>query len=271
MAIIFKHYKNLNLFLLVLYLSIFLFLPIVNLIVIVFKISFKDIFIIATNPVALYSYLLTLKLSFVATVLNIIFGSCIAYLLTYFTFWGKDFIDICVDIPLALPTSLAGLAFYKTYNPNSTIAQILNLVFRIQLVYSPIAVIVVMTFVSLPFVIRSLQPILLELDANKELKEIAWCLGANSWQTFCFVIFPYIRPSLITGAVLSFARAIGEYGSIIIVSSNLPYKDLVTSVLIAQKLEQYDYKSATVIGSIMLSVSILILLIVNLLNPSKYD
>nr|WDA99334.1 sulfate transport system permease protein [Galdieria yellowstonensis]WDA99524.1 sulfate transport system permease protein [Galdieria yellowstonensis] len=271
MSSLFKYFKNLNPLLLIIYFSIILFLPLLNLILNVFKLPLNQILAIATNPVALSAYFLTLKLSLIATLINICFGSCIAYVLTYICFWGKSFIDILIDIPIALPTSLAGFAFYRAYQTDSSLSKIFNKIFKLQLIYSPSAIIMVMVFVSIPFVIRNLQPILLELDSKKEIKESAICLGANSWQIFLFIIFPYIKKSLLTGAVLSFARSIGEFGSIIIISSNLPYKDLVVSVLIAQKLEQYDYQSATVIGTIMLFISLFILSVLNLLDRSSYD
>jgi sulfate transport system permease protein len=265
------NFKILNPLLLIIYFGIVLFLPILNLILNVFKLPLNQILNMATNPVALSAYCLTLKLSLVATLINICFGSCIAYVLTYISFVGKSFIDILIDIPIALPTSLAGLAFYRTYQTDSILSKVVNKIIKVQLIYSPSAIIMVMIFVSLPFVIRNLQPIFLELDSKKELKESALCLGANSWQIFRFVIFPYIKRSLITGAILSFARSIGEFGSIIIISSNLPYKDLVVSVLIAQKLEQYDYQSASVIGMIMLFISLFILLILKILDRYSYD
>nr|UNJ16114.1 sulfate transport protein [Galdieria sp.]WDA99661.1 sulfate transport system permease protein [Galdieria sulphuraria] len=267
----FKYVKILNPLLLVIYFSIVLVLPILNLILNIFKLPLNQIFTIATNPVALSAYYLTLKLALVASLINICFGSCIAYVLTYISFWGKSFIDLLIDIPIALPTSLAGLAFYRTYQTDSILSKIFSKIFKFQLIYSPSGIVMVMIFVSLPFAIRNLQPILLELDSNKEIQESARCLGANSWQIFLFVIFPYIKGSLITGSVLSFARSIGEFGSIIIISSNLPYKDLVVSVLIAQKLEQYDYQSATVIGTIMLFISVFVLLVLNILDRSSYD
>ncbi|BDE17644.1 sulfate transport system permease protein (chloroplast) [Galdieria partita] len=263
----FRYFTTLNPLLLIIYFSTVLFLPILNLILNVFKLPLNQILTIATNPVALSAYYLTLKLSLIATLINLCFGSCIAYVLTYISFWGKSFIDILIDIPIALPTSLAGLAFYRTYQTDSILFKIVKL----QLIHSPSAIIMVMIFVSLPFIIRNLQPILLELDSKKEIQESAICLGANSWQIFLFVIFPYIKRSLITGSILSFARSIAEFGSVIIISSNLPYKDLVVSVLIAQKLEQYDYQSATVIGTIMLFISLFILLMLNLLDRSSYD
>nr|AYD72540.1 sulfate ABC transporter protein [Halicoryne sp. HV04044] len=238
-------------------------LPITTLLVNSGYLLFDDFFFRATQPVALFSYWTTFLLAFLSCICNSIFGFILAWVLVRYKFPTKNFIDICIDLPFALPTSVAGLTFLTIYNQQGWLGFFLSRL-GIQVVYTKLAIFLAMTFVSFPFVIRSIQPILQNFE--KELEEISWSLGASSFNTFRLIIFPNLFSALITGMTLSLSRAIGEYGSIAIVSSNFPFKDLVVPVLIFQYLEQYDYTSATVIGTVVLLLSLIILIFLNFLQ-----
>lgn len=222
-----------------------------------------DFFYIATQPMAIFSYQTTLLAALIATIANAIFGLILAWILCRYDFPGKRVLDIAIDLPFALPTSVAGLTLSNIYGDKGVIGAIFNY-YNVKLTFNFYGIIIAMIFVSFPFMVRTLQPVIQEIE--KELEEAAWALGASSWQTFWLIIFPPLIPAIFTGIALAFSRAIGEYGSIVIISSNIPYQDLTTSVLIAQKLEQYDYKSATIIGTVILFISFFILLIINLLQ-----
>ena len=173
---------------------------------------------------------------------------------------GKKLLDAAVDLPFALPTSVAGLTLATVYGTQGWIGQRLSQL-GVQVLFSRLGVAVAMVFVSFPFVVRTLQPVLQDLEL--ELEEVAWSLGASPWKTFCRVLLPSLLPALVTGMTLAFSRAIGEYGSIVIVSSNMPLKDLIAPVLIFQNLEQYEHTGATVIGTVVLLISLVLLLGVN--------
>ena len=187
--------------------------------------------------------------------------------MTRYSFWGIKFIDAAVDLPFALPTSVAGLTLATVYGDQGWIGSIFNL-FGLQIVFTKLGVLLAMIFVSFPFVIRTLQPVLQEVEQS--LEEAAWSLGASSWETFCKVILPTLWPAIFTGFTLSFSRALGEFGSIVMISSNLPFKDLVASVLIYQSLEQYDYVGASVIGAVVLLIALSTLLLINAFQSIKF-
>lgn len=257
--------KILTLFL-ILYTFIILFLPIIGLFNKISDIPFEMFIKRSTDPIVVSAYFATISLAFCSTVLNTFFGFIIAWVLTRYTFPLKKFLDSCIDLPFALPTSVAGLTLVTVYSKDSWVGFWL-LSNNIEVVFNKLGVILAMSFVSFPFVVRTIQPVLQEMD--REIEEVSWSLGASSWKTFRKVIFPTLFPSIFTGASLSFSRAIGEYGSVVIISSNFPFKDLITSVLIFQSLEQYDYIGATIIGTGALFLSLLLLLSVNFFQSSN--
>jgi sulfate/thiosulfate transport system permease protein len=218
---------------------------------------------IATSPIALSAYDVTFNTALIAALIDGVFGILIAWVLVRYDFPFKRIIDAAIDLPFALPTAVAGLTLATVYSDNGWIGSLLA-PFGIKVAFTRLGVGVAMLFISLPFVVRTLQPVLQDLE--KEIEEAAWCLGANQWQTFWRVLLPPLLPAIFTGIALGFSRAVGEYGSVVIVASSLPFKDLIAPVLIFQRLEQYDYSGATVIGVVLLGISLLILLLINLLQ-----
>ena len=224
---------------------------------------FKDFFAIATQPIALSAYNVTFSIAFMASLVNAVFGFILAWVLVRYNFRGKRLLDAAIDLPFAVPTSVAGLTLTTVYSRQGWIGDLLSKV-GIQIVYTKLGIAIAMVFVSLPFVVRAVQPVLQEMD--QEMEEIAWSLGASPWRTFRKVVLPPLLPAFFTGVTLGFSRAIGEYGSLVLISSNLPLKDLIASVLIFQSLEQYEYDQASVIATVVLIMSFLILLGVNSLQ-----
>ena len=219
----------------------------------------------ATAPVALCTYQLSFSLSFIACLINTFFGFIVAWVLVRYHFPGQKIVDAMIDLPFSLPTSVAGLSFCAIYGSKGWFGTFL-VKNGIQVVFTKLGILLAMIFVSFPFVIRSVQPVLIEID--KQLEEAAWCLGATSWQTFLKILFPALVQALFTGMVLSFSRCIGEYGSIVLLSSNFPFKDLITPVLIFQCLEQYDYTGATVFGSVLLFFCFIFFFLVNIFQTT---
>lgn len=248
------------------YLFFLLVLPLGALFLVLVQNDWSTIVQRATDPVALAAYSLTVKMAFFAAFFNTFFGFIITWVLIRYNFLGKKYLDAAVDLPFALPTSVAGLTLTTVYSEQGWIGNILQH-FNIQVVFTQLGVLLAMIFVSFPFVIRTLQPVLQELEVS--LEEAAWSLGASSWQTFRRVIFPTLWPAVLTGFTLSFSRALGEFGSIVMIASNIPLKDLVASVLIYQSLEQYDYFGASVIGIVVLLIALLSLLLINGLQALK--
>jgi sulfate transport system permease protein len=225
---------------------------------------------LATSPVALSAYQVTFTTSLIAALINGVFGTLVAWVLVRYDFPFKRIIDAAVDLPFALPTAVAGLTLATVYSENGWIGSLLKPL-GIKVSFTLLGVGVAMLFISLPFVVRTVQPVLAEIDKN--LEEAAWSLGATPWQTFWQVILPPLFPAVLTGVALGFSRAVGEYGSVVIVSSNIPFKDLIAPVLIFQRLEQYDYAGATAIGMVLLAISLLLLLSINFLQAwsKRYD
>ncbi len=242
------------------YLLFMLILPICSLLSTAGTALFSHFWQLATEPVAVSAYMVTLSMAFVAAMFNGVFGFILAWVLVRYNFPGKKLLDAAVDLPFALPTSVAGLTLATVYGTQGWIGQRLSQL-GVQVLFSRLGVAVAMVFVSFPFVVRTLQPVLQDLEL--ELEEVAWSLGASPWKTFCRVLLPSLLPALVTGMTLAFSRAIGEYGSIVIVSSNMPLKDLIAPVLIFQNLEQYEHTGATVIGTVVLLISLVLLLGVN--------
>lgn len=245
------------------YLTLMLFLPGTALILKASQTTPAKFWEIATDPIALSAYNVTFVTALFAAAINGIFGILIAWVLVRYEFPAKKIIDAAVDLPFALPTSVAGLTIASVYSDNGWVGSLLA-PFGIQVAFTRLGVGVAMVFISLPFVVRTLQPVLQDLEI--EVEEAAWCLGASRWQTFWHVILPPLLPAVLTGIALGFSRAVGEYGSVVIVASNVPFQDLIAPVLIFQRLEQYDYTGATVIGTVLLAISLLILIAINLLQ-----
>ena len=257
-------FKNL---ILLFYFFFLLILPLIILFFLIYQNNWNEVFRKATDPIAVSAYLLTVQMAFYAAVVNTIFGFVITWVLTRYRFRGKKLLDAAVDLPFALPTSVAGLTLATVYGDQGWIGSVFNF-FGFQVVFTKIGVLLAMIFVSFPFVIRTLQPVLQEIEQS--LEEAAWSLGASSWETFYKVILPTLWPAIFTGFTLSFSRALGEFGSIVMISANLPFKDLVASVLIYQSLEQYDYLGASVIGAVVLLIALCSLLLINAFQSMKF-
>jgi sulfate/thiosulfate transport system permease protein len=218
---------------------------------------------IATTPRAMASYRVTLYCSAVAAAINTVFGVLTAWVLTRYHVPGKRFIDALVDLPFALPTAVAGIALTAVYSPNGPIGRLLQPL-GIPVAFTPLGIIVALTFIGLPFVVRTVQPVLQAMDP--EIEEAASSLGATPRQVFMRIIIPTLAPATLTGFTLAFARALGEYGSVVFISGNLPLKTEITTLLIMTKLEQYDYAGATVLAVVMLALSFTMLLVINVLQ-----
>ena len=222
--------------------------------------QFKEIF---TDREVLLAFRLTFVSSAEAAAVNTFFGLLVAWVLVRYRFPGRRLLDSMVDLPFALPTAVAGIALTEIYAPTGWVGSILDR-FGIQVAYTPLGITVALIFVGLPFVVRTLQPVIEDLD--REVEEAAASLGASRWQTFSKVIFPTLLPPLFTGGSLAFARVLGEYGSVIFISGNMPMKTEIVPLIIVSKLEQYDYAGATAIACVMLVLSFSLLLFINLLQ-----
>ena len=246
-----------------LYLSLIVLIPLSGIFVKTAQMSWADFWRVATDPRVMASYRLTFGASFAGAVTNAVFGLLVAWVLVRYDFPGKRIVDALVDLPFALPTAVAGIALTDLYSEKGWIGSVLAHA-GIKVAFTPLGVLVALTFIGLPFVVRTVQPVLEEMDLGEE--EAAVSLGASRWNTFWSVIFPAIWPAVLTGFTLAFARAIGEYGSVIFISGNLPMKTEITTLLIVTKLEQYDVAGATAIALVMLVVSFAMLLAINLLQ-----
>ena len=213
-----------------------------------------------TAPRVLASYRLTFGAALIAALINAVFGLIVAWVLVRYRFAGRRFVDALVDLPFALPTAVAGIALTALYSTNGWIGQWLA-GFGIKVAFTPLGVIVALTFIGLPFVVRTVQPVLEEFDRGVE--EAAAVLGASRWQTFTRVILPALLPALVTGFTMAFARAVGEYGSVIFIAGNIPLVSEITPLIIITKLEQYDYAGATAVACVMLVISFVLLLAIN--------
>lgn len=252
------------------YLTVMLLLPVTALMVKASGEPPAEFWRIATSPIALSTYNITFTTSLLAALVNGFFGTLIAWVLVRYDFPLKRFIDASVDLPFALPTAVAGLTLATVYSDSGWIGSLFA-PFGIKIAFTRLGLWVAMVFISLPFVVRTVQPVLVEME--KEIEEAAWCLGASRWQTFWRVILPPLMPAILTGIALGFSRAVGEYGSTVIIASNTPFKDLIAPILIFQRLEQYDYTGATVIGVMLLGISLVMLLAINLIQAwgRRYD
>ena len=245
------------------YLILMLMLPFAALISKSLTISPQEFLRIAFSPVAVSAYNVTFVTALFAGLINGVMGTLIAWVLVRYQFVGKKLVDAAVDLPFALPTSVAGLVLATVYSTNGWIGQFFA-PFGIKIAFTRLGVFVAMLFISLPFVVRTLQPVMQEME--REIEEAAWSLGASQLQTFLRVLLPPLFPPILTGVALGFSRAVGEYGSVVIVSSSIPFQDLIAPVLVFQRLEQYDYVGATVIGTVLLIASLVLLLVINALQ-----
>jgi sulfate transport system permease protein len=213
-----------------------------------------------TNPEVVATYRVSFGIAFLAALINGVFGFITAWVFARYDFPGRRLLEAATDLPFALPTAVAGIALTALYSPNELIGKWLQPL-GIQIAFTPTGVLIAMIFIGFPFVVRAVQPVISELSTDVE--EAAACLGASRWQTIRLVVFPPLIPALLTGVIMSYGRAVGEYGSIVFISGNIPFKTEITPLMIIQKLEQYDYPGAAAIGVVMLAVSLLIVLIGN--------
>ena len=251
---------NLSLGYTLLYLSLIVLIPLSAAFIKTTELSFNEFWTVVTAPRVVASYKLTFGASLIGALINAVFGLLTAWVLVRYTFPGKKIIDALVDLPFALPTAVAGIALTAVYAGNGWIGQWLE-PHGIKVAFTPLGIIVALTFIGLPFVVRTVQPVLEDLEAETE--EAAASLGANRWQTFSKIILPTIWPALLTGFALAFARAIGEYGSVIFIAGNVPMVSEITPLIIITKLEQYEYASATAVAVVMLVISFLLLFAIN--------
>jgi sulfate/thiosulfate transport system permease protein len=242
------------------YLSLIILIPIAVLFLKASTISLAEFWETVTETRVVASYKLTIYTSFIAALVNAIFGTLIAWVLVRYEFYGKRIIDALVDLPFALPTAVAGIALTTIYAPNGWIGQYFEAI-GIKVAYTPLGIMIALTFIGLPFVVRSVQPVLQDLDQQYE--EAAATLGANPLQIFAKIIFPAIFPAILTGFALAFARALGEYGSVVFISGNMPMKTEIVPLQIITKLEQFNYAGAAAIAVVMLVFSFVLLFLIN--------
>jgi len=247
----------------VLYLSLIVLIPLSATFLKASSLTWHQFWLVVTAPRALASYRLSFGASAIAAAMNLVFGLIVAWVLVRYSFPGKRLLDSLVDLPFALPTAVAGIALTAIYSANGWIGQYLQ-PWGIKAAYSRLGVVIALTFTGLPFVVRTVQPVLEDLD--KEMEEAAASLGAGRWQTITRVLLPAVMPAALTGLTMAFARAVGEYGSVVFISGNMPMRTEITPLLIITKLEQYDYAGATAIAVVMLVASFVMLLTINLLQ-----
>ena len=245
------------------YLALIVLIPLSAVFLKTFTMSWEAFWAAVTSERVMASYRLSFGASLIAAFINVIFGGIVAWVLVRYQFPGKRFIDALVDLPFALPTAVAGITLTALYSHNGWIGQYLAEL-GIKVAFTPLGVVLALTFIGLPFVVRTVQPVLEEVE--RELEEAAASLGASPLQTFIRVVLPSIVPALLTGFALAFARATGEYGSVIFIAGNLPMVSEITPLFIITKLEQYDYAGATAIAVVMLVISFILLLTINLLQ-----
>jgi sulfate transport system permease protein len=245
------------------YLSLIVLIPLSAVLLKAASLSWQQFWTIVTAPRVVASYKLSFGTSLLAAAISSVFGLMLAWSLVRYSFPGKRIVDALIDLPFAMPTAVAGIALTALYAPNGWIGQFLDPL-GIKVAFTPLGVLIALIFIGLPFAVRTVQPVLEDLDA--EFEEAAASLGADRWQTFSRVVFPLLLPASLTGFALAFARAVGEYGSVIFIAGNMPMVSEITPLLIITKLEQYDYAGATAIALVMLLMSFTLLLTVNALQ-----
>ncbi len=254
---------NLTLGYTLVYLSLIVLIPLSALVLKSLTLTWDQFWVAISSPRVLASYRLTFGASLIAALVNVVAGLLVAWVLVRYRFPGKRIVDALVDLPFALPTAVAGISLTALLAGNGWIGQYLEPL-GIQLAFNPNGVVIALIFIGLPFVVRTVQPVL--EDTERELEEAAMSLGATRWQTFAHVIFPAIAPALLTGFAMAFARAIGEYGSVIFIAGNMPMVSEITPLIIIGKLEQYDVAGATAVAVVMLVMSFFMLLVINSLQ-----
>lgn len=242
------------------YLGLIFLIPVAGLLFFTATMSWSDFWSAISHPQVVASYKLSFGASLAGATINLVFGMLVAWVLVRYTFPGKRVIDALVDLPFALPTAVAGISLVTLYATTGWVGQHLN-VFGIKVAYTQLGVVIALTYIGLPFVVRTVQPVLEDLEA--ELEEASASLGASRFTTIRRVILPALLPAALTGFALAFARALGEYGSVVFISGNLPYRTEITPLLIVAKIEQFDYHGAAAIGSVMLLAAFLLLLLIN--------
>ena len=245
------------------YLSLLILIPLAAVFLKAAELSWGEFIDVVTAPQVVATYKLSFGASLLAAAINAVFGLMLAWALVRYSFPGKKIVDALIDLPFALPTAVAGIALATLYANNGWIGSILAPL-GVEVAYTPVGVFVALVFIGLPFVVRTVQPVLEDLEV--EVEEAAACLGASRWQTFSKVIVPYLTPALLTGFAMAFARAVGEYGSVIFIAGNMPMVSEIVPLMIITKLEQYDYAGATAIAVVMLVVAFVLLLLINLLQ-----
>ena len=247
----------------ILYLGLIVLIPLGALVVKASGLTWEQFWTTVSDERVMASYKLSFGAALIAAMINVIFGVLLAWVLVRYRFPGRAIVDAIVDLPFALPTAVAGIALTTLYVPNGWLGHLLAPL-GIKVAYAPLGIVIALTFIGLPFVVRTVQPVLEELGSDVE--EAAASLGASRWATITRIIIPELWPAVLTGFALAFARAVGEYGSVVFISGNLPMKTEITPLLIITKLEQYQYAEATAIAVVMLVASFILLLIVNLLQ-----
>jgi len=246
-----------------LYLSLIVLIPLSAIIWKTTSLSATEFWRVITTPQAVASYRLSLGVSLLAALVNAAFGLVVAWVLVRYQFFGKKLVDALVDLPFALPTAVAGITLAYIYGPHGWMGRWLAPL-GIQVANTRLGIFVALLFIGLPFIVRTIQPVLEDLDP--ELEEAAASLGASRWQTFWRVILPMLAPALLTGFALAFARALGEYGSVVFISSNIPLRTQITPLLIMSELDEFQYAKATALAVVMLAISFALLLVINLLQ-----
>lgn len=242
------------------YLSVIVLIPIVALFFKTFELTWEQFWTAVSAPRVVASYKLTFGASLLAAFVNLVFGLLVAWVLVRYQFPGKKIVDALVDLPFALPTAVAGISLTALLAGNGWVGQFMEPL-GIQLAFNPNGIVIALIFIGLPFVVRTVQPVL--EDSEKELEEAATSLGASRWQIFYKVLLPTITPALLTGFAMAFARALGEYGSVIFIAGNMPMVSEITPLIIIGKLEQYDYAGATAVAVVMLFFAFIMLLVIN--------
>lgn len=245
------------------YLSLIVLIPLAAVFLKTATLEWDRFWAVITEPRVVASYQLSFGASLLAAAINAVFGLMLAWALVRYSFPGKKLVDALIDLPFALPTAVAGIALTALYAGNGWIGSLLEPL-GIKIAFTPLGVLVALIFIGVPFVVRTVQPVLEDLET--ELEEAAASLGANRFQTFTQVVLPILTPALLTGFALAFARAVGEYGSVIFIAGNMPMVSEITPLMIITKLEQYDFAGATAIAVVMLVVSFVLLLVINLLQ-----
>lgn len=242
------------------YLGLVFLIPVAGLLIFTTTMSWADFWSAISHPQVVASYKLSFGASLIGASINLVFGMLVAWVLVRYRFPGKRIVDALVDLPFALPTAVAGIALVTLYASTGWVGQYLD-VFGIRVAYTQLGVVMALTYIGLPFVVRTVQPVLEDLEA--EFEEVSASLGASRFTTIRRVLFPALLPAALTGFALAFARALGEYGSVVFISGNLPYRTEITPLLIVTKIEQFDYQGAAAIGTVMLLAAFLLLLLIN--------